>query len=120
MFEALLFLGSVAAGAIASVAGFGVGSVLTPLFTLAGFILAEGHASARLLRVFRSLFGWIPGGSQILVAREAIGEGKHKRNFELLRLDTLATVRQAADPGLLGAFKRWQDPSWKQNTLSMR
>jgi len=35
MFEALLFLGSVAAGAIASVAGFGVGSVLTPLFTLA-------------------------------------------------------------------------------------
>ncbi|HEY2944345.1 MAG TPA: sulfite exporter TauE/SafE family protein [Vicinamibacteria bacterium] len=35
MFEALLFLGSVAAGAIASVAGFGVGSLLTPLFTLA-------------------------------------------------------------------------------------
>src|SRR5882672_7870643 len=35
MFEALLFLGSVSAGAIASVAGFGVGSVLTPLFTLA-------------------------------------------------------------------------------------
>jgi uncharacterized membrane protein YfcA len=34
MFESLLFVGSVAAGAIASVAGFGVGSVLTPVFAL--------------------------------------------------------------------------------------
>ena len=39
-----------------------------PLFTLAGFILAEGHASTRLLRVFRSLFGWIPGGSAVVCA----------------------------------------------------
>jgi C4-dicarboxylate transporter, DctM subunit len=39
-----------------------------PLFTLAGFILAEGHASGRLLRVFRSLFGWIPGGSAVVCA----------------------------------------------------
>jgi tripartite ATP-independent transporter DctM subunit len=33
-----------------------------PLFTLAGFILSEGHTSERLVRVFRALFGWIPGG----------------------------------------------------------
>lgn len=33
-----------------------------PLFTLAGFILSEGNASERLVRVFRALFGWIPGG----------------------------------------------------------
>ena len=33
-----------------------------PLFTLAGFILSEGQASERLVRVFRALFGWIPGG----------------------------------------------------------
>ena len=39
-----------------------------PLFTLAGFILAEGQASTRLLRVFRSLFGWIPGGSAVVCA----------------------------------------------------
>jgi tripartite ATP-independent transporter DctM subunit len=39
-----------------------------PLFTLAGFILAEGHASERLLRVFRALFGWIPGGSAVVCA----------------------------------------------------
>jgi len=33
-----------------------------PLFTLAGFVLSEGGASERLVRVFRALFGWIPGG----------------------------------------------------------
>ncbi len=33
-----------------------------PLFTLAGFILSESHASERLVRVFKALFGWIPGG----------------------------------------------------------
>jgi tripartite ATP-independent transporter DctM subunit len=39
-----------------------------PLFTLAGFILAEGHASARLLRVFRAWFGWVPGGTAVVCA----------------------------------------------------
>ena len=37
-----------------------------PLFTLAGFVLAEGNASARLLRVFRAGVGWIPGGTAIV------------------------------------------------------
>ena len=64
--------------------------------------------------------GWVPGGAQMLVAREALGEGRYKRNFELMRLDTLATVRQAGDPAILGAFRRWQDPSWKRQTLSVR
>ena len=39
-----------------------------PLFTLAGFILAEGQSSERLLRVFRALFGWIPGGTAVVCA----------------------------------------------------
>lgn len=39
-----------------------------PLFTLAGFLLAEGRASERLLRVFRALFGWIPGGTAVVCA----------------------------------------------------
>jgi C4-dicarboxylate transporter, DctM subunit len=38
-----------------------------PLFTLAGFILAEGGAARRLLRVFQTLFGWLPGGSAVVV-----------------------------------------------------
>ncbi len=64
--------------------------------------------------------GWVPGGRQMLVAREARGEGKYRRNFEVMRLDTLAVARQAGDPGVLGAFQRWQDPSWKEQTLSVR
>lgn len=36
-----------------------------PLFTLAGTILAGGQASSRLVRVFRHLFGWFPGGSAV-------------------------------------------------------
>jgi tripartite ATP-independent transporter DctM subunit len=37
-----------------------------PLFTLAGFVLAEGRAPERLLRVFRAWFGWIPGGTAVV------------------------------------------------------
>ena len=37
-----------------------------PLFTLGGFILAQGHASERLLRVFRAVVGWIPGGTAVV------------------------------------------------------
>jgi tripartite ATP-independent transporter DctM subunit len=36
-----------------------------PLFTLAGYILAEGNASKRLVRLFNALFGWLPGGPAI-------------------------------------------------------
>ena len=39
-----------------------------PLFTLAGFLLAEGQAPSRLLRVFRAWFGWIPGGTAVVCA----------------------------------------------------
>jgi tripartite ATP-independent transporter DctM subunit len=39
-----------------------------PLFTLTGFLLAEGRASERLLRVFRAWFGWIPGGTAVVCA----------------------------------------------------
>ena len=37
-----------------------------PLFTLTGFVLAEGRASERLLEVFRAWFGWIPGGTAVV------------------------------------------------------
>ncbi len=39
-----------------------------PLLTAAGYVLAEGQASTRLLRLFRSLFGWLPGGLAVMVA----------------------------------------------------
>ncbi len=37
-----------------------------PLFTLAGFLLAEGKASVRLLKVFQACFGWMPGGLAVV------------------------------------------------------
>ena len=33
-----------------------------PLFTFAGYLMAEGGTSDRLVRFSRSLFGWLPGG----------------------------------------------------------
>ncbi len=39
-----------------------------PLFTLAGFLLAEGRASDRLLRLFRAFFGGVPGGTAVVAA----------------------------------------------------
>jgi TRAP-type C4-dicarboxylate transport system permease small subunit len=39
-----------------------------PLFTLAGYFLAEGGASRRLIRVFQALVGGIRGGPAVLVA----------------------------------------------------
>ena len=38
-----------------------------PLFTLAGFILAESGASRRMMNLFQSAFAWIPGGTPIIV-----------------------------------------------------
>jgi tripartite ATP-independent transporter DctM subunit len=38
-----------------------------PLFTLAGYILAEGGASKRLLRLCAALVGWLPGGLALVV-----------------------------------------------------
>ena len=39
-----------------------------PLFTLAGYLLVEGGAAARLLRVYTALFGWLPGGLAVTTA----------------------------------------------------
>ena len=33
-----------------------------PLFTLGGYLLAEGGSSRRLVRLFSALVGWLPGG----------------------------------------------------------
>ena len=37
-----------------------------PLFALGGYILAEGGASRRLMRLFTAFFGWMPGGLAIV------------------------------------------------------
>lgn len=64
--------------------------------------------------------GWAPDSRHLLVAREARSEGRYRRSFELIRIDTLVTQRRAGNPALLTAFQRWQDPAWKRDTLSIR
>ncbi|MFQ5737698.1 MAG: TRAP transporter large permease subunit [Acidobacteriota bacterium] len=39
-----------------------------PLFTLAGYILAEGDHPKRLIELFRALFGWTPGGVAVMAS----------------------------------------------------
>ena len=39
-----------------------------PLLTACGYVLAESNASTRLVRFFRALFGWMPGGIAVMVA----------------------------------------------------
>ena len=39
-----------------------------PLLTACGYVMAESQASQRLVRFFRSVFGWMPGGVAVLVA----------------------------------------------------
>ncbi|MEK6629726.1 MAG: TRAP transporter large permease subunit [Acidobacteriota bacterium] len=39
-----------------------------PLLTAAGYVLAESGAAERLVRFFRAIFGWMPGGIAVMVA----------------------------------------------------
>jgi tripartite ATP-independent transporter DctM subunit len=39
-----------------------------PLLTVCGYVIAESKAADRLVRLFRALFGWMPGGVAVLVA----------------------------------------------------
>ena len=64
--------------------------------------------------------GWVPGGQQMLVAREARGQGRYRKSFEILRIDGLTTERVTGDVAALPLFQRWQDAGWKRQTLSLR
>ena len=69
--------------------------------------------SAVLLTVVTVVF-------ELVVAREARGQGRYRKSFEVVRLDGLTTERVTGDVAALPLFQRWQDPAWKRQTLSLR
>lgn len=64
--------------------------------------------------------GWVPGAGKLLLSREARVEGRYRKSFEVMLLDTLAVDKRASDPALLVLFGKWQDPAWKRVTVSLR
>ncbi len=64
--------------------------------------------------------GWVPGGTQMLAAREARVDGRYKTSFEVLRTATLEVEKQADQPKNLSTFYRWQDAVWKGQTVALR
>ena len=63
--------------------------------------------------------GFVPATRHLLIAREVRERGHYRRFFEELRLDDLVLLRQASAPELLRAFGRWQDVSWRRDTLAL-
>jgi len=39
-----------------------------PLLTVAGYVLAEGGSARRLVRAYKGIFGWMPGGVAVMAA----------------------------------------------------
>jgi hypothetical protein len=64
--------------------------------------------------------GWVPGGTEMLAARESRGDGRYPQSFEVLSLTTLETKKKADKVGNLSTFYRWQDPAWKGGTVALR
>lgn len=64
--------------------------------------------------------GWVPGDHLMLVAREARINGRFIHHFEILDMASLATTRQADQPSSLSLFYRYQDATWRSQTVSLR
>ena len=63
--------------------------------------------------------GYVPNTRRLLIVREVKERNRFHRSFEELRLDDLVPVRQASTPELLRDFGRWQDITWRRDTLAL-
>ena len=64
--------------------------------------------------------GWVPTTNKLLAVREARVDGRFKRSFEVINMDSMEAEKHADNPRSLALFNRWQDPMWKKGTLSIR
>jgi hypothetical protein len=66
------------------------------------------------------LAGFTPDGSRVLVAREALVEGRVQSSFQVLKRQTLLPEKSAERPDDSGTFKRWSSADWRSRTLAVR
>ncbi|MES2933144.1 MAG: hypothetical protein V4805_06620 [Pseudomonadota bacterium] len=64
--------------------------------------------------------GWIPGVKKLLVAREVKVDGRFKRSFDVVNMDSLQVENSADKPGSLNVFYKWQDAVWKRQSVMLR
>ncbi len=64
--------------------------------------------------------GWVPATNKILVAREIKVDGRFKRSFDVIGMDSLQVEKSVDKPEFLSTFYRWQDPSWKSQNVILR
>ncbi|MBS0396877.1 MAG: hypothetical protein JSR54_19805, partial [Proteobacteria bacterium] len=64
--------------------------------------------------------GWTPGGKRMLLAREARSDGRFRRRFEVVRIDTLVAEKSGSTPEAVPEFMRWQDSAWRYQTVALR
>ena len=64
--------------------------------------------------------GFAPATGRLLLAREVHEHGRFRRRFEERRLADLALLKDASAPELLPDFGRWQDVTWRRDTLAVR
>jgi hypothetical protein len=66
------------------------------------------------------LAGFSPDGSRVLVAREALVEGRVKSSFQLLKRETLMPEKSAERVEDFGSFQRWSSADWRGRTVAVR
>jgi hypothetical protein len=64
--------------------------------------------------------GWVPGTTKMLAAREIKVDGRFKRSFDAINMESLQVEKTADKPESLTMFYRWQDAQWKQQTIALR
>jgi hypothetical protein len=77
-------------------------------------------AATEPLLGYVELAGFSPDGSRVLVAREALVEGRIKSSFQVLKRETLMPEKSADNPGGLGAFQRWSAADWRGRSVALR